>query len=346
MKSVFITGAGGYVGCVLVPELLSRNYRVFALDRFFFGKEKLPKHENLTLIQEDARCYPKELLKDVDFVIDLVAISNDPSGERFEKQTWQINHLSRVRTAKFAKEMGVKRYILASSCSIYGFQSQIVNENSPTNPLTTYAKANELAEKDTLKLADSSFCVVALRQATLFGFSNRMRFDLAINGMTYGAFKNSKLPLMRDGTQFRPFLHVKDSARAMIHMLEFEDSKAINGQIFNVGKDNYQLKDVATLVANEVQNLTGKEVSIEFYGDPDRRSYMVSFEKIKQITNFEPEIEISQGVREIVQKLLNNEIDKTTQTITLEWYTELERWHKLIKDLELRGGILSISECI
>ncbi|MEN3034583.1 MAG: NAD-dependent epimerase/dehydratase family protein [Aquificaceae bacterium] len=346
MKSVFVTGAGGYIGCVLVPELLKRGYRVFALDRFFFGKEKLPKDENLTLIQEDARCYPKEILKDIDFVIDLVAISNDPSGEKFEKQTWQINHLSRVRTATLAKQMGVKRYILASSCSIYGFQEQIVDENSQTNPLTTYARANELAEKDILKLADSGFCALALRQATLFGFSNRMRFDLAINAMTYGAYKSSKLPLMRDGTQFRPFLHVKDAARAMIHMLEFENKTLINAQIFNVGKDNYQLKDVANLVASEVKNITGKDVLIEFYGDPDRRSYRVSFEKIKKLTGFEPLIDISEGIREIIQKLSSNELEKTPQTITLEWYTQLEMWHKLIKDLEIRGGMLDINGCI
>lgn len=174
-----------------------------------------------------------EVFKGVDFVIDLVAVSNDPSGERFNEATWQINYQSRVRTAKLAKEYGVKRYILPSSCSIYGFQEQIVDESSLTNPLTTYAKANEKAEQDILPLADRNFVVIVVRQATVFGYSPRMRFDLAINGMTYGAWKTGRLPLMRDGSQYRPFVHVEDTSEAMIELLEFSDTEKINDQIFN-----------------------------------------------------------------------------------------------------------------
>ena len=127
-----------------------------------------------------------------DAVIDLVAISNDPVGDAFEEATYDINFHSRYRTAFLSKEKGVERYILPSSCSIYGFQEEgvIANECSSTNPLTHYAKANELAEQQILPLADNSFCVTILRQATVYGFSDRMRFDLAINGMTYGAWKN------------------------------------------------------------------------------------------------------------------------------------------------------------
>src|SRR5262249_56167668 len=146
----------------------------------------------------------------------------------------------------------VKRYILPSSCSIYGFQAPdvVADETTPTNPLTTYAKANEMAEQAVLPLASNDFVVVVLRQATVYGYSPRMRFDLAINGMTYGAWKNGVLPLMRDGTQWRPMVHVKDTARAQLFMLT-ADPAEINCEIFNIGSEenNYQLGPLAEKVA-------------------------------------------------------------------------------------------------
>ena len=341
--TVLVTGAGGYIGSVLVPKLLRRGYKVKALDRFFFGKDKIKPAENLEIIKEDARVYDPKILEGVDYVIDLVAVSNDPSGEYFSEATWQINYASRVRTAKLSKERGIKRYILPSSCSVYGFQKKIVDENSPTNPLTTYAKANKKAEEEVLKLADDNFTVVILRQSTVFGYSPRMRFDLAINGMTYGAWKMGKLPLMRDGTQYRPFVHVQDTTDVMIKMLEVEQS-LINGEIFNVGGNelNYQIGPLGKIVASVVEELTGKKVEIEWYGDPDKRSYRVSFDKIEKTLNWKPKWRAEDGVREIVKKLEAGEIDKTTETITLQWYKELEKWYRIIKELEMYGGILNI----
>lgn len=343
MKTVLVTGAGGYIGSVLVPKLLDSGYRVKAVDRYFFGKDKLPNHPHLEIVQEDSRKLDKKLFANTDYVIDLVAISNDPSGELFSDATWQINHESRATTAKIAKEMGVKRYILPSSCSIYGFQDEIVDETSKTNPLTVYAKANEKAEHDVLPLADDNFIVTIMRQATVFGYSPRMRFDLAINGMVYGAWKNKVLPLMRDGKQYRPMVHVQDTTDVMILLLSADQQK-INGEIFNVGgnENNYQLGPLGDIVASEVSKQLNTPVKVEWYGDVDHRSYKVSFDKIATILQWTPKWDAKLGSKEIVEKLVSGKLDKSIQTITLDWYKELEKWRNIIKEVELHGGILSI----
>jgi nucleoside-diphosphate-sugar epimerase len=337
---VLVTGAGGYIGSTLVPMLLAEGYSVRALDRYFFGRELLPEHPLLEIVQEDARQIDAAHLEGVDAVIDLVALSNDPSGEHFQDETYAINHRARAATAKLAKAAGVKRYILPSSCSIYGFQPPdvVADEQTPTNPLTTYAKANEFAENDVLALNSKAFTVVVLRQATVYGYSPRMRFDLAINGMTYGAWKTGVLPLMRDGGQWRPMVHVKDTARAQIFMLTADTAK-VGGEIFNVGstENNYQLGPLAEKVAAIVP----RDVRIEWYGDPDHRSYRVAFKKINAL-GYRALYKAEDGVKEIAEALEQGKIERTTKTITLDWYRELVNWHERIRQVEMYGGVLSI----
>ena len=319
---VLVTGAGGYIGSVLVPMLLERGYEVLALDRFFFGKEKLPPPDGkLEILEEDIRFFEKEILKDVDAVIDLAALSNDPAGELDPVKTWSINYLGRFRVATLSKLMGVKRYILPSSCSVYGFQDEVVDETSRTNPLTTYAKANLKAEEDILNLADGNFTVVILRQATVYGLSPRMRFDLAINGMVRGFFKNGRIPILRDGTQWRPFVHVRDTSRAMIMALE-APKESVNGEIFNVGSDeqNYQIFDLARRVAEAI----GIPFEYEWYGLPDHRSYKVSFRKIKERLGFKPDYNAERGAVEIWEALKSGKVNPDDpRTITVEWYKSL-----------------------
>lgn len=342
MSKVLVTGAGGYIGTILVPMLLDREYQVRAIDRFFFGRHLLPEHPRLEVVVEDTRRLQDDHFYGVDAVIDLAAISNDPSGELFQQATWAINHRGRVRCAELAKIAGVDRYILPSTCSVYGFQDAetVSHEESPTDPLTTYAKANLAAEEGVLELADDSFLVVVLRQATVYGLSPRMRFDLAINGMTYGAWKTGRLPLMRDGSQWRPMVHVRDTSLAQIHMLT-ADRESVGGQIFNVGSEEnvYQIGPLGEIVAQTVPG----DVEIEWYGDPDHRSYRVAFDKIESV-GWKAEMTAEDGVEEVVEALEADHIDKTPETITLDWYKTLARFQEILHDVEIDGSLLDLPE--
>ncbi len=339
MSTVLVTGAGGYIGTTLVPLLLEAGWAVRAVDRFFFGEELLQDRPGLQKIQEDTRRLRPEHFQGVDAVIDLAAISNDPTAELFQASTIQINRDARVRCARLAREAGAGRYLLPSSASVYGFQDEPCDEEHGTNPLTTYARANLEAEQGVLPLSNEDFIVTVIRQSTVFGYSPRMRFDLAINGMTWGAFSTGRLPLLRDGTQWRPMVHVRDTAAAQVFLLGFDQPERINGQIFNVGSEacNYQLRPLAEEVAEAVP----REVEISWYGDPDTRSYRCVFHKLEAL-GWRARHTAADAVREICEQMEHHGLEKTDRTLTLRWYQNLARWHALIERVELYGGIVDI----
>jgi nucleoside-diphosphate-sugar epimerase len=337
---VLVTGGAGYIGSVMVPMLLDEGFDVVVLDRFFFGKETLKEvegHPRLTLIKDDIRWFDPSIMKGIDGVIDLAALSNDPAGELDPQKTLEINYKGRVRVAQLAKKYGAEKYIFASTCSVYGFQDSIVNEDSPTNPLTTYAKSAVLAEQEIMPLGDNNFSVTFLRQATVYGLSPRMRFDLAINAMILYLWKDGKLRIMRDGTQWRPFVYVKDTSRAFIKVLE-ADPDIVNKQIFNVGSNeqNYQIFPLAKMLAEAL----GMELQYEWYGDPDKRSYRVDFSKIKEVLGFKPKYTPKDAAKEIYQALEDGKVKDDIKTRTVQWYKYLLEAHRIIKDVELGGVIL------
>jgi nucleoside-diphosphate-sugar epimerase len=336
---VLVTGGAGYIGSILSRLIVEKGYNVTCLDRFFFGTDPIKDiADKINLVKDDIRWFKPEILKDIDAVFDLASLSNDPSGELDPQKTLEINYKGRVRVAKLSKKYGVAKYVLASTCSVYGFQEGILTEESKLNPLTTYAKANVLAEKEILPLADRGFTVTVLRQATVYGFSPRMRFDLAINGMVLGFFKNGKIPIMRDGKQWRPFIHVKDTSNAFIKVLE-ADRELVNGQIFNVGSNeqNVQIFDLAKLVAESIS----LPFNYEWYGSLDTRSYKVSFNKIKETLNFKPQYTPKHGAKEVFEALKEGKISADDpRTITVKWYKHLLEMHRFIKDVEVKGAIL------
>ena len=338
---VLVTGGAGYIGSIMIPLLLERGCKVKCLDRFFFGKETLNdvvSNSNLELIKDDIRWFNPKILKGVDAVADLAALSNDPSGELDPSKTFDINYLGRVRVAKLSKKYGVKRYILASSCSVYGFREDVIlEETSPTNPLTTYAKSNLMAEKDALALSDSSFTVTVLRQATVYGLSPRMRFDLAINGMVLGLFKNKQIPVMRNGDQWRPFVHVKDTAKAFVTVMESPEEK-VNGETFNVGanEQNYQIRPLAEMIGEAIPI----PLKIKWYGSPDKRSYRVSFDRINRVLGFKTDYTPREGALEVYEALESGKVTDSLKTKTVEWYKHLLEIHATVKDIALKDTIL------
>jgi nucleoside-diphosphate-sugar epimerase len=338
---VLVSGGAGYIGSILIPLLLEKGYKVRCLDRFFFGKESLrdvADNPNLELLKDDVRWFDPSALKDVDTVMDLAALSNDPSGELDVAKTYDINFLGRARVAKLSKEYGVKRYILASSCSIYGFREDVIlDEKSPVNPLTTYAKCNYLAENDVLQLADSNFTVTALRQATVYGLSSRMRFDLAVNGMVLGIFRNKKIPVMRDGDQWRPFIHVKDTSKAFVLTMESAKEK-VNHEIFNVGSNEQNCQILP--LAKSLESALSVPFQIEWYGSPDKRSYRVSFDKIYETLKFKPEYTPREGVKEVYEALESGKVTDSLKTKTVEWYKYLLSIDAVVRDVTIKNTIL------
>jgi nucleoside-diphosphate-sugar epimerase len=321
-RHILVTGGAGYIGSTLTDLLLSRGYEVTVLDRFYFGNTltDLEKQPGLHLVKGDIRSVGPSLFKGVYGVCDLAALSNDPAGELDTEKTLEINHRGRARVCRLAKEAGVSRYVLASSCSIYGYQDDVVDEGSPINPLTTYAEANVLAEKSALGEGTDEFTAVALRQATVYGLSRRMRFDLAVNGMTLALFKQGSVRIMRDGEQWRPMIHIKDTSRAFIAMLEVEPEK-VKGQVFNLGSDEQNVQVLP--LAKRLSEAVGIPFKEDWYGDPDNRSYKVSFRKIRERMGYSTELTPEDGAREIFAALKTGRLKDGAETRTVEWYKAL-----------------------
>ena len=337
-KLVVITGGSGYIGSVLSPLVANAGYKVRVLDRFFFG-ETIPDSPKIEKVKVDSRRIPASLIEGAYAVLDLAALSNDPAGELDPVKTLDINYRARRRLQEIASDAGVDRYILASSCSIYGFQDGEMDENSPTNPLTTYAEANLRAEESALELhkKGTDMAVVLFRQATMYGLSPRMRFDIAVNGMTLGMWQNGSIPLLRDGTQWRPMIHIRDTSKAFIAALGVPKEK-VAGERFNVGSNeqNYQILQLGELVSQGI----GKKFEYTWYGDPDHRSYRVNFDKIKDVLGFTPDWTPDKGASEIAAALESGEVKADIKTKTLAWYSELIEWEKRLKEIAPDGMIL------
>lgn len=308
-KRILVTGGAGYLGTIICRKLLEKGYEVTAFDRLLFGEEPV-KHlqdmEGFELVKGDITHLEEhpDLFDGIDGVIHLAGLANDPSCDLRPEMTERVNYRASMDLARRAKEKGVKPYIFASSCSVYGAGVGELKETSPLRPVSLYAEVKVRTERDLNAMADDSFFPVHMRQATLFGLSSRMRFDLAVNVMVLHGTANKKIYVLGGGKQWRPFLHIEDSADAFISALE--RAQDISGEAINIGtnKLNYQICDLAALIQS---HLPGVDLEVA-PGDADRRTYHVNFDKMTELLGIEPSWTIEESVKEIHEALVGGQI--------------------------------------
>lgn len=334
---ILVTGTEGYIGSRLGPWLMAAGHEVTGLDTGLYrdgclyidtpGMPVAPK-----TVYKDLRTVTPKDFEGFDAVVHLAELSNDPLGQNRPEITFNINHEGSVRIARAAREAGVRRFVYASSCSVYGVGSgEFLDETSPVNPQTAYAECKVRVERDVGPMADASFSVVFLRNATAYGPSPRMRFDIVLNDLCALAWTKRHIAMVSDGSPWRPIVHVEDICEAMRCAAE-APAEAVNGQIFNVGAtaENYRVREIAQIVA---EAFPGCEVTA---GPPskDNRSYRVSFDKIAaRLPGFQARWTAARGAQEL--RRLFERIEMTPDTYEFRAFTRL----KQLKYLQRTGQI-------
>lgn len=327
---ILITGADGYIGSLLGPSLLDRGHEVSGLDIGYYRDGWLYNgiYQYPFCITKDIRLIDMDDLDGFDAIVHLAELSNDPLGQLKPEVTYNINHLGSVALARKCKEAGVSRFIYTSSCSVYGLGwNDLKTEDSETRPQTAYADCKLLVESDVSQLADDCFSPTFLRNATAYGPSPRMRFDLVLNNLAGLAWTTKQIKLTSDGSPWRPLVHVLDICEAIICALE-APREVIHNQIFNVGNDggNYQISEIAQIVS---EVFTGCQLTLGT-NDGDNRSYRVSFDKINSLLpEFACRYDVRSGAKQL--KELFEQTAMSSETFNFRAYTRLKQLEYLIK---------------
>lgn len=305
---IFVAGGAGYVGSKLVPTLLDKGYKVTVYDLYLYGNDVIKPHPNLIQVQGDVRDYPllEKSMKDVDAVIHLACISNDPSFELNPELSKSINLDAFEPFVQIAKKHGVKRFIYASSSSVYGVKdSPNVSEDMTLEPLTDYSKYKAECEKILFKYKDDNFICTVLRPATVCGYAPRLRLDLVVNILSNLAYHTGTIKVM-GGDQLRPNIHIDDMVRAYLTVLE-APTNLIQGEIFNAGYHNYSVLELGKAVERIISKK--RNVKVEIHPTNDPRSYHVSSDKIHKVLGFRPQKTIEDAVADLLAAFENNKVN-------------------------------------
>ena len=320
MKTILISGGAGYLGTELTINLL-RNYKVIVYDVLYFpwllkNKKKIKNYKNLKFIKKNINDVKKKDFDGVDIVCDLNGISNDPSSEINSRHTWKINYFGRLKFVEMAKKSGVSRYIFNSTCSVYGFNRKKVFENSKKNPISTYAKANYKAERKIFCLKDRKFKVNALRNSTLYGFSNTMRLDLVINIFVLNLMNQKKIFVDGDGNQYRPFISINDICKIYNILIK---NNLLPSFICNLVSFNSKISFIAEKICKTLNyNLNLIQYKKNF---SDKRNYIVGSKNFKKY--FRAKIKFSKFEKEIInlkKNLKRFKINFNINTIRMKFY--------------------------
>jgi nucleoside-diphosphate-sugar epimerase len=309
MKKVLVVGGAGYVGCVLLEELLEKGYSVRVLDRLFFGHVPLREFQDrIELIEEDMRDVDESHVQDCAAVINIGGLSNDPTAEFNPRANDELNTRAAINLAQIAKEAGVSRLIFASTASIYDrgvgedAQDVLLDEQAPVEPKAAYATSKLAAEQGILGLAGAGFAPVSFRQGTVFGFSPRMRYDLVLNTFVKDALSRGRLFVFYGGSMWRPLIDVRDVARAYVATLEAEP-QLIRGEIFNLAAGNFRISELA-LKAQQVLRAQGIPTEVEVdYSYRMVRSYRISSEKAWRVLGFRPQVTVQESIVHMVKEI-------------------------------------------
>jgi nucleoside-diphosphate-sugar epimerase len=299
---VLVTGHKGYIGTVMVPMLTQGGHAVVGLDSDLFRQCTFqPGIVDVPELRVDLRDIQRRDLEGFDAVIHLAALSNDPLGDLNPAITYDINHAASVRLARMAKEAGVPRFLYSSSCSSYGKAGDdFVDETAELRPITAYAISKVRVERDVAVLADDRFTPTFLRNATAYGVSPRLRFDLVLNNLTAWAYARGRVHIKSDGTPWRPIVHIEDIARAFMAVLA-APREVVHNQALNVGQteENYRVRELADIVRDVVP---GAQVDYAQDGGPDPRCYRVDFSKIHRLLpDFKPRWTARRGATELYE---------------------------------------------
>ena len=302
-QRVLLTGNAGYLGTSLVTLLRERGHVVQGIDAYLFRDCALRPFMTVPTLDKDIREIEREDVEGFDAVIHLAGLSNDPMGSLNPEVTYEINYEATVRLAELAKAAGVRRFLYASSCSVYGSAGEgILTEDSPQNPVTPYAKSKVLSEEALTQLADETFAPTFLRPATAYGVSPMIRFDLVLNNLVAWACATGKVLLKSDGGSWRPVVHAEDIGRAYVAVLE-APVETVWCRAYNVGRDddNFRIRDLARVI---VDGIPGSKLEFAEGAGPDKRSYRVSFERIhNELPSFQPQFTAARGTQEVLEAI-------------------------------------------